>query len=206
MSNWKPSVRALLAKVTLAALGLAIVAALAGWLARQERPYDVESVRSKFEKIGRALALYREESGTRPVEQWTRWSDAGLPPEMLWLATVRDRAWSIPEGSTVFEVENPTFPIKNKLTFHYPFNKRAFPDDNAVVDRILCERGLATPVLIDFNVSRRSDLTDTTKVMLKALVLRLDGRIELIEYDRRPVRLPLQVGALLRRPGLHGTG
>jgi hypothetical protein len=179
--------RALPARLLIVATLGAALFAIGGWIVRDNGAYDVEQTKNKFRTIYRALELYREAYPPKPASEWRTYSDAGLPPYLLWLATVQGQPWSIPNGSIEnFRVSNPVFlSIDSPRRMHLGDTYRAGDAAaQAEIDAILRARGMEFPFLIDRNVTRESDWKDHTVREVQAIVMRLNGRIDIIRYDR----------------------
>jgi len=146
--------------------------------------YDYDTAAEKLRRIGQALQLYREEYGVKPVVERKTPYDAGLPPNLKVLARVQGKRWSIPEGMSVFQSDQPNFlmqQIDNGYLHcvEYPHH----PGSTHLPDNYWQIRGDRAPVLADINMND-ADAFNNNPTSLRALILRLDGTVELVMYNR----------------------
>jgi|GEM_PF-3218017 len=146
--------------------------------------YDLASSRRKLEAIGRALLIYREAHGVLPVPARVLPSDAALPPVLSRLA-VPGFKWSLADELASFQVSAPSRSfMQSKVHFtqlYWDIGTR----DEKIEDLgvVLRQRGEEFPVLADLNGLRMNDYIG--QHMSKVLVLRLNGNVDLVDFDPR---------------------
>lgn len=157
-------------------LGLLVAVMLAG----QANAYDYDTARVKLLQIGRALQLYRAEQTVKPVAERKTFKDCGLPDSLTRLCRP-GHSWSLPSDRSTFRVPTPLFRGQDTN-----FNKMYW-DAPAIIDRFgsmshfYALRGERLPILADFNMNSADDFrNDGTPI--KALILRLDGTVDLVTF------------------------
>jgi hypothetical protein len=161
--------------VSLFGLGWSVARSLP--LAQESDDYDIELAASKLGQIGRALQIYRQEFGYKPVEERRRYWDAGLPPSLTVLAEP-GHAWSLKDGIATFKMPRIRYGNPAFITFAFTYNQDHA--DMPELDPFLVSRGEALPILIDENVTPRADFFDRESSV--ALALRLNGQVDLITF------------------------
>ncbi len=149
----------------------------------QNQGYDYEASISKLRRIGQALQLYREEWGVKPVAERRTYSDAGLPPTIALPAVLEGYAWSYPGGSELLRVAQPNGVFAN-MNVH--FMQLYGPADREEAEKAAYYRlrGERLPIVADLNMNRGSDLAKNRASRdLKAIVLRLDGSVDVVTFD-----------------------
>ncbi|MEW5882712.1 MAG: hypothetical protein AB1725_00620 [Armatimonadota bacterium] len=141
----------------------------------QNQGYDYEASIAKLRRIGQALQLYRQEWGVKPVEERRTYSDAGLPPFMLNLLTSPYRP---DEGFEIFRVAQPNGFSRSVGTHLYQvYVPPQIPGTVHIPADVFARRGESLPVLVDLNMNPKQD-----PGRLEAIVLRLDGTVEVISF------------------------
>jgi len=176
--------------IVLTGLVLATGGVLAWMNARSEAPatgqdpYDYETSIAKLKKIGQALQIYRAEYGFKPVAERKTYSDAGLPYALHVLARP-GHPWSLPDGMRTFHLPDARYGRDWEINFSHlywrPEDYSALWDISANYSR----RGENMPVLADFNPGCVTVTLPDEQPEGVAIVLRLDGSVEVVRYDRR---------------------
>ena len=173
--------------IVLTGLVLATGGVLAWMNARSEAPaagqdpYDYETSIAKLKKIGQALQIYRAEYGFKPVAERKTYSDAGLPYALDVLAEP-GHAWSLPEGRSTFTLPGALYG-DSWLNFGHLYWT---PAGNSFLFDLapnLARRGESLPILADFNPGMRLEGRADAPRMQPAVVLRLDGSVEVVVWD-----------------------
>jgi len=160
--------------------GSALCAALHG----SSQDYTFDGSVAKLTKIGKALQLYRQESGIKPVGEWESPADAGLPPLMT-ILTRPGHPWSVSPETFKLPSAAPPHP-QRKSDFAQIFLPPGveLDADSPYRDfgRTMRSRGEKLPTMGDFylgNLPKYKDLYPRQFV----LVLRLDGTVEVVEHS-----------------------
>lgn len=139
----------------------------------------------RLQRIGNALQIYRTEYGFKPVGERESYVDAGLPPSYSVLG-FSGHAWSLEDGMEAFKVAQPNWLHQGQGWLH--FSQMYWgPEEYSVggnLAPIFKGRGEKMPILADFNVESRSEMRDP-KLLHKAAVLRLDGTVDVILYEKK---------------------
>lgn len=141
--------------------------------------YDPAESEAKLRKIGAALQLYRAEFGYKPVAERNNYSDAGLPPSLPWLIQ-SGHPWSL-EWSD-FQISDPRnvgFLPKSHFSSQYWDEGRYVRYGD--LSPWFKSRGEQLIVLTDANYAPR----DTSQQFKQLLVLRLNGTVEVVSYDKK---------------------
>lgn len=142
--------------------------------------YDYATAKAKLLQIGRALQLYRAEQTVKPVAERRTFRDCGLPATLVDLCR-SGHEWSLPADKSTFKVATPLFKTA-VINFH-----QMYWESDYVVQRVgamtqfYAVRGERLPVLADFNMNSPDDYRDPENP-IKALILRLDGTVDLVAY------------------------
>ncbi len=147
----------------------------------QNQGYDYESSISKLRRIGQALQLYREEWGVKPVGERENLSDAGLPPYGLYALMQPGKPWSLPKDAFLLDQPHAGFELLH-LPVHFMVMFPSFNGD--APPSLLRERGEQLPIVADISMNSSEDLLRQPED-LEALVLRLDGSVELVRWNKR---------------------
>ncbi|HQU17453.1 MAG TPA: hypothetical protein PLA92_00195 [Fimbriimonadaceae bacterium] len=147
--------------------------------------YDYEASRAKLLAIGRALQLYRAEVEVLPPAQRTKWSDAGLPLTCT-ILTLPGKTWSLAEGYQSFRVAKPNRGIENGAGAKGTHFQRLYYDPRGYeklgdISMFFSSRGEKLPSYADTNMNSIEDEVTPGK-QLKALILRLNGEVDLVTY------------------------
>ncbi len=150
----------------------------------QSQGYDYEASISKLRRIGQALQLYREEWGVKPVAERRTYSDAGLPPSFTVLSSsaYSDKPWHL--DKSVFRVASPQKPWDKSAMHFSPLYLPEMAQRVGYADRYaqaLQSRGEMLPVLADLNGNSVAEYAANRD--LRAVVLRLNGSVEVVEYS-----------------------
>ncbi|MEW5882713.1 MAG: hypothetical protein AB1725_00625 [Armatimonadota bacterium] len=167
-------------------VGTVVAVAAAGITAfrNQNQGYDYEASIAKLRRIGQALQLYRQEWGVKPMEERRTYSDAGLPPSLavLYSPAYGSKPWHIEKG--YFKVAAPQKPF-DKAAMHFvplflteEFQRRGYPERYV---EALRGRGEMLPVFADLNANSVAEYAGNRN--LRAVVLRLNGAVEVVEYS-----------------------
>jgi hypothetical protein len=147
----------------------------------QNQGYDYQASIAKLRRIGQALQLYREEWGVKPVDERETISDTGLPPFGLYALTQPGNPWSLPEEAFLLDQPHVGFEMLH-LPVHFMV---MFPSFNGDAPRsLLRERGEQLPIVADISMNSSQDMLRHPED-LEALVLRLDGSVELVRWNKR---------------------
>jgi hypothetical protein len=139
--------------------------------------YDYALSRQKLETIGRALQLYRQEYGIKPVEDRRDFSDAGLPFYLIQLAHP-NRSHPIPKDTFLM----PYDVGKNYASSFVQLYRVPGQPEFDVRSPLFAERGEKLAIFVDLNMNGEAEVTG--KAPSKALVLRLDGTVDLVEVNK----------------------
>lgn len=152
-----------------------------------QRNYDLRETQTKLARIGRCLALYREEYKPLPVDRRKTYSDAGLPPTLLVFIQAKGRKWSLPGGMEAFRISAPfgLYDIKdNPNATHFsrlywtPEHYERLGD----ISSFFSSRGDELPILADFSINTDAEFADHSRKTLRAVVLRLNGKVDVVEF------------------------
>jgi hypothetical protein len=148
----------------------------------QERAYDADASRAKLERIHRALSLYRQEHGVKPVAEWRTMADAGLPPHPFVLAFEQGRPWSLPMDT--FEVEGSDQAVTGKRppTFFCYFLARPISKASADRHERFLHRGEELIYLVDDHLTPWKQQVGGDR-RFDVLALRLNGTVEVVTMD-----------------------
>lgn len=167
------------------AASLVFGSVMVGAVAQEIRGYDPNEAKSRLAQIGRALQIYRQEAGIKPVEEWTSPADAGLPPSLLYLAT-RGHDWSLPEGLATFKLKSLKRHVPNSASdfahlYLVPGIELKPGDPYEEFPALMKQRGEQLPIMADHNFG--SD--DEHRKLLPrrfSIVLRINGKVEVVEH------------------------
>jgi hypothetical protein len=137
--------------------------------------YDPTESASKLRRIGHALRLYRDEHGSLPVPMRRTLADAGLPPSPATLA-MPGHAWSLRKEDFKLDAMGEEPLPRSFSSFQY-----AVADLEQNWAEILPLTGDRQIFAVDdrfFPESRRDE------PVWQALVLRIDGSVEAVEYPK----------------------
>jgi hypothetical protein len=162
---------------SLAALGFSVYTYASRPLANTQEYDPTESI-AKLTEIGRALQIYRQEYGVKPVSVRRSFSDAGLPPNIFVLAHAGHK-WSLATGYQSFKLSNAVYLRSLDSSFLLTYRKYEEPD--ATLNSFFSSRGERLPILLDMNPTPR---VEHAQGRITAYALRLDGTVELIAFDR----------------------
>jgi len=180
--------------IVLTGLVLATGGVLAWMNARSEAPaagqdpYDYETSIAKLKKIGQALQIYRAEYGFKPVAERKTYSDAGLPPSFDALAEP-GHAWSLPEGMEDLRLPGQRLPAEFAISFWSLYWQYETDYPGPSQNDLYRSRGEQLIVLGDCNPVVGTPRGSRSEIV----VLRLDGTVDVLTYDKSDPR------AFLRR-------
>lgn len=144
--------------------------------------YDPTESRAKLEAIGRALQIYRQEHGVKPVEERLTMADAGMPQDIFVLAQP-GHVWSLPDGEATFKLSGVKIPHLGRSDFMMSYlNGWARGQRGEDYRALLPTRGEQLLVMYDSHRSVDSGLNPPDR---RVIVLRLDGSVEEIVYVDR---------------------
>ena len=147
--------------------------------------YSESESKSKLERIGRALMLYRQEYCVAEESSWETPSDAGLPPVLTVLAE-KGHNWSLPDGMASFRLEGRRMSrlegdaIDFLHLYTLPGIKGAEGTWIEKIPAYLSKRGVNFPVLSDPHLAM--DPKFDHKEFAETLILRANGRVEKVSY------------------------
>lgn len=152
--------------------------------------YDYDEAIAKLKTIGRALQIYRAEYGYLPPNERKNYSDAGLPPS-LHVLLKKGYKWSLSDSNKVFQLTQPALwrvgDDSHFLDLYWPeWGYKQLGD----ISFFFKGRGENLPILADDNMNSIEDYL-TPGNHAKALILRLNGEVELVTFDPTK-RLELQ--------------
>lgn len=147
--------------------------------------YSADESIAKLRKIGESLQVYRKEKGFKDTNLRFTIADAGLPPNMLYLAEP-GHVWSLKGGIADFQISYPRLKFPKGAPHFvnvYPPTGVPYPDGDPRLDfsRVLQSRGDDLIVMADTMFGQ----TPEFKKLLPrcwAIVLRLNGKVEIVEY------------------------
>jgi hypothetical protein len=144
--------------------------------------YDYVASIKKLERIGAALQVYRTNHAPKPVAQRSDANSAGLPSSIVHLCE-KGKPWTVSEGMSAFQVKQ--FGRLYSATgchfqmLYWPSKLTAQLGDLGVYLR---ERGEELPILADLNMNTIEEMSGPND-QLKAVVLRLNGKVEVVTWD-----------------------
>lgn len=163
-------------------IGSAIVVAASTMV---PRGYDPKEAKSRLAQIGRALQVYRQEVGIKPVEEWETPADAGLPPSLLYLS-IPGHAWSLPDGLATFKLQSLKHPLPKSASdfahlYLVPGIELKPGDPYETFGALMKKRGEKLPIMADYNFGADEE---HQKLLPRrfAIVLRLNGKVEEVEH------------------------
>jgi hypothetical protein len=164
-----------------ASLGLLLTSGLSAF-GGAKPDYDPVESRAKLEAIGRALQIYRQEYGVKPVGERRTMADAGMPRDVFVLAQP-GHAWSLPDGEATFKLSGVRIPHLGRSDYFMPYLSGWMRGERGDGYRaLLSGRGESLIVMYDSHISVDSGLTPPAR---RVLVLRLGGTVEEIVYTDR---------------------
>lgn len=136
--------------------------------------YSESESRQKLEAIGRALQIYRQDYGLKPVAERKTLADAGLPPYLTVLAQP-GHSWSLPDGMETFSISHPRYSCD--LDRHCPhFIVTAWGFD---VSKLLPVRGEDLVIGGDANFLDPANYYQPT---WQHMALRLNGTVDIVTF------------------------
>ena len=145
-------------------------------MTRSQPEYDYALSRHKLETIGRALQLYRQEYGIKPISERRDYSDAGLPFHLRQLAHP-NRTHPIPVDSFFLPWDQAEGMASSFIQLYRPTGEPGAQQ----YAHLFASRGEKLPIFADLHMNGEAELTG--KVPSKALILRLDGTVELVTTE-----------------------
>jgi hypothetical protein len=147
--------------------------------------YDYETSIRKLRAIGAALQIYRQEYGyLEPALRRTS-RDAGLPDSCVMLGQ-QGFAWSLREGAQAFSVAKPSWPSgRTGSPFHFTklYISPPFETEHRTTSEWFARRGERLPIYADLNMNSIESRADKHNTMQRAIILRLNGEVEIVEFD-----------------------
>lgn len=147
--------------------------------------YDPDESKARLAQIGRALQLYRQESGIKPVTEWEVPADAGLPPSLITLA-MPGHKWSLAEGLETFKLTSLTRHVPNSISdfanlYLMPEIELKPGDPYETFGSLMRSRGEKLPIMADYNFGQ-DEAHRTLLPRRFAIVLRINGKVEIVEH------------------------
>jgi hypothetical protein len=149
---------------------------LAAMKPQGQAEYDYATSRAKLERIGQALQLYRQEHGVKAVELRQNFSDAGLPFHLRQLAHP-NRTHPIPLDNFFLPWDQAEGMASSFIQLYRPTGEPGAQQ----YAHLFAARGEKLPILADLHMNGEAELTG--KAPGKALILRLDGTVDLVTTD-----------------------